>query len=779
MNAAQSFSDGSKAGREDARRHRLLACLWLALLVFVVLILFFQRAAWSARVDTDLIALLPEDERHPALKAALAALSAQGERQLALLVSTKDKASARQAAQTLRAALADSGLVEQAAVAAGDASFPGDFYLPYQQGLMSAADREWLRLADAKEAQARALALAYTPFAAGSVSWLSDPFGFFGNWLQSLGEATPFRPSGGELTLERDGRVYVAIRYTLPDSAFDARMQAMLTARLDAARQTLRQTFPQAQLLRAGVVLHAAAATRQAQEEMRLIGLGSLLATFLLIGLVFQSARALRLIATSLVSGALIALLVVFLLFERVHLITLVFGASLIGVAADYAILVFAQHLGNTEPTWERFRRLLPTLCMALLTPALAYLALALTPFPGLKQMAVFAVCGIFGAWMSVICFYPYLLPPSLPLPRNARWITRLLDHWPRWQGRRGWGIALVFIAFTLGGLTRLQTNDDIRSLFSGDPDLMAEQRQASEIMQLPSPAQLFLLTAESAEKLLQQEERLIERLRPLIAAGQISGFEATSRWLPSEARQKENRALQARLADSRKALARELELTEETWSEAREAPLLTPEIWQESLLGQAAQAFWLGETEPGKYASMVLLKGLRGTQAATALAQLAGEGVSWIDQTRRISDLMRDYRRLLLQTLLLACLLLPVLLYPFFRREVWRLLAPVLLAGLATLALMGYLGIPVQMLSLLALLLTLGMGIDYAIFLAAQQTHAHTLLATTLAASLTLASFGLLSLSATPALHALGLTATMGVTFSWLLTPVFLNTRR
>jgi predicted exporter len=136
----------------------------------------------------------------------------------------------------------------------------------------------------------------------------------------------------------------------------------------------------------------------------------------------------------------------------------------------------------------------------------------------------------------------------------------------------------------------------------------------------------------------------------------------------------------------------------------------------------------------------------------------------------------MARYRGLLTRTLLLACLIVPFLLFPFFKGRVWRILTPVMLAGGLTLALMGYLGIPIQLLSILALLLTLGMGVDYAIFLQARQNHAHTLLATTLAAALTLLSFGLLAASSTPALHALGLTATLGVTLSWLLTPVFLE---
>jgi predicted exporter len=762
--------------------HHLLAWLWLAFLLAAAVFLIAGRETLATRIDTDLLALLPRDERRPALEAALRALSTQGERQLALLVSAQDEATTRQALTLVRETLADLGLTRQGHDAT---AFPADFYTPYRHGLLTAADRDWLASASPEAAEARALNLAYALFTPGNLPWTSDPFGFFGNWLQSLGEATPLRPSGGELMVEHGGRRYAALTYALPKSAFDSDFQQKLIARLDLARERVLAIDPEAQFARAGVVLHAAAAAQQAHDEMNLIGLGSLIGTFFLIGFVFQSARALKLIAISLVSGAVAALFAVFLIFERVHLITLVFGASLIGVAVDYAILVFAQHLGNVEPVWERYRRLLPTLCMVLLTPALAYLALALTPFPGLKQMAIFAVCGIFGAWASVVCFYPWLLPKTLPLPGNANLMTRLLEHWPRWRNNgKTWGLVVCLAALMVGGLVQLRANDDIRSLFNGDATLMAEQRQISEIMQLPSPAQMFLISASSPEALLQAEEALIERLRPMVTAKKIGGYEAVTRWLPSVAKQEAARALQARLQTSRVAVARELELPAEWSAESFPAELLTPEIWRANAVSAPFRALWIGVTQTGagpQYSSMVLLKGLAARETASELAALAERapaiaGVEWVDQTREISSLMARYRGLLLQTLLLACLIVPFMLYPFFKCRVWRIVAPVLIAGCATLSILGYLGIPVQLLGILALLLTLGMGIDYAIFLQARQTHAHTLLATTLAASLTLLSFGLLALSGTPALHILGLTATLGVTLSWLLTPVFLQ---
>jgi predicted exporter len=762
-----------------------VAWLWLAFLLAAACFLIVERQTLAGRVDTDLLALLPHDERRPALEAALKALSAQGEKQLALLVSGKDEAGTRKAAALTRETLSggEIGLMEQGG--GGIAAFPGDFYFPWRYGLLTDEDRGWLVTATDEAAMARALGLAYALMTPGTVSWQSDPYGFFSNWLKSLGEATPLRPSGGELMLEHEGRTEAALIYALPQSAFDSDFQQKLVERLDAVRARLRDVDPEARLLAAGVVLHAAAATRQAGSEMNLIGLGSLLGAFFLIGFVFQSARALKLIAVSLLSGAISALFAAFLIFDRVHLITLVFGASLIGVAVDYAILVFAQHLGNEEPVWERHRRLLPTLCMVLLTPALAYLALALTPFPGLKQMASFAVCGIFGAWASVVCFYPWLLPATLPLPKNAGLLTRLLERWPRWRNTApAWGIALCLSAFTVGGIAQLRVNDDIRGLFSGDAALMDEHRQVAEIMRLPSPAQMFLVSADTPEALLQNEEALIARLRPLVAANKIGGYEAVSRWLPSLKKQKEARALQEGLRSSREQVAAELELPPEWSKPSFPDDFLTPEIWRSNEISAPFRALWLGARPDGggqQYSSMVLLKGLAGTEAAAELAALAARepaipGVEWANQTEEISSLMARYRVLLTKTLLLACFFVSYLLTPFFKGRVWRIVTPVIAAGGISLAVMGYLGIPLQLLSILALLLTLGMGVDYAIFLQARRTHAHTLLATTLAASLTLLSFGLLALSATPALHALGLTVTLGVTLSWLLTPVFLQ---
>jgi predicted exporter len=75
---------------------------------------------------------------------------------------------------------------------------------------------------------------------------------------------------------------------------------------------------------------------------------------------------------------------------------------------------------------------------------------------------------------------------------------------------------------------------------------------------------------------------------------------------------------------------------------------------------------------------------------------------------------------------------------------------------------------------NVLALMLLLGMGIDYGIFLIEHRGDASAWLAVCVGAASTWLSFGLLGLSATPALRAFGLTLLFGIGLVWIISPLF-----
>jgi predicted exporter len=134
----------------------------------------------------------------------------------------------------------------------------------------------------------------------------------------------------------------------------------------------------------AGIPLHAEAAAAQANWEMNVIGWGSLAAVLLLVWLAFRSLRPIVLVGLSLLIGTAAAISATAIVFDRVHLITLVFGASLVGVAEDFGIHYFVTRQAMpraTPPAVMRF--LAPGLALALSTSVVAYLALGIAPFPG------------------------------------------------------------------------------------------------------------------------------------------------------------------------------------------------------------------------------------------------------------------------------------------------------------------------------------------------------------------------------------------------------------
>jgi predicted exporter len=98
-------------------------------------------------------------------------------------------------------------------------------------------------------------------------------------------------------------------------------------------------------------------------------------------------------------------------------------------------------------------------------------------------------------------------------------------------------------------------------------------------------------------------------------------------------------------------------------------------------------------------------------------------------------------------------------------------MVAPPCLGMLAALAGCALAGAPVTLFTVMALILLLGFGVDYTVFLAeGGRTDPSALLGVLLAAGATLISYGLLAFSHTPALGGFGLTLALGVAGTILL---------
>jgi predicted exporter len=766
-------------------RVRFLAWALAMAAIAAVFGLTIQR---DASLETDVLAMLPAADRDPAVEASARRLTGATGRKLLFLVGAADPAQARSAAGLLAERLREAGDVFSGVnlELRFDSAAIDALYAPHRGQLLSGDDRRRLRHGQGDALAQDALQALYTP--AGWVQlrpFADDPLGLYGRFLSA--QAPTFgrlHYEGGVLRATHDGRHYVLVTAETAGSPFAGNVQQPAMERIRAARQSVRERFPDSEILASGVLLHADANSRRAQQEISTFGSLSLIGVLLLLIVTFRSLRPLLLTLLSLGCGVLTALTACLLLFDRVHIVTLVFGSTLIGVAVDYSFHYFSDRFRQTG-AWqpqETLRHVGPAILIGALTTALGYQAFLLPPFPGLRQFAVFSVAGVAAACACVLLAYPLLAGRGPPQhhPAVLRAAIALVRLRASWQPNRfTWLSAAALAALTALGLWQLQFVDDIRALQSPPATLVEQDARVHAILGHAPDTRFFLVRGATAEDVLQSEERLREKLDALVAAQALAGYSAVSRALPSRARQLEDHRL---LAESVYApdgalpkLLTALGYPPQDVARYRAvlppAPeVLQPERWRASPASAALRDLWLDDFGDAP-ATAVTLSGLRDVAAARTAADLL-PGVQFVDRVESISQLMQRYRNIALLCLGGAYLVIALgLTARYGLRAGLRLLAAPVAAALFTLAALGLAQIPASLFNVLALVLVLGFGIDYSVFLHEGRIARHTALAAILLAGMTtLLAFGMLSFSATPFIRSIGLTVVIGVSFTFVL---------
>src|SRR5690606_38534337 len=121
--------------------------------------------------------------------------------------------------------------------------------------------------------------------------------------------------------------------------------------------------------------------------------------------------------------------------------------------------------------------------------------------------------------------------------------------------------------------------------------------------------------------------------------------------------------------------------------------------------------------------------------------------------------------------------LVLGILVWRYGLRIGLGVMLPTALAAALTLAGLALWGEQLNLFHFLALLLVLGVGIDYSLFIMEDaELNASTMLAILLSAIANELSFGLLAVSSTPAVHAFGITTFLGIASAALLAPLVVD---
>jgi predicted exporter len=332
--------------------------------------------------------------------------------------------------------------------------------------------------------------------------------------------------------------------------------------------------------------------------------------------------------------------------------------------------------------------------------------------------------------------------------------------------------------------LPQLRWNDGIAGLNRVDPAIQAEDEAVRARVVRFEQRRLVVATGADDEAALRANEQVQAALAPLVAQGALGGVQSAATLLKSAETQsavdgaiRGDETLWPRL---REALTANGFVPDafEPWRDALAAPAPPPLRYEELAAGPLAQMIApFRFTWSGGVGFVTLLHDLHDEDALRdALAPLAGARL--IDIASELGGAYGAYRERLLQLWLvgLGAVLVLVLLRHRALRPTLIAYTPAVLAAAGTAAALTLLGLELNMLSLVALLMVVSMGVDYGVFLAEHRNDpAHrgaTLLAVAVAGTTTILGFGLLSLSSQPPLLHIGLTSSVGVLLCLLLAP-------
>lgn len=767
---------------EGRGRSRGLALAWLVLLAVMT--------GWSASqlmagrsLDTSILALLPAEHQDPITAMAAQSLSDEVASRALFLIGgpREDRRRLRVQAEQFGQALAASDSFEDIRLGPdpGMLQTLREGYRPYRYQLLSGPDRHRLRAGESEALVRRAGRELVNPATAGrAASLVEDPLNLLGHWLASRAPGTGFSQDSRGFYAELNDRHYRLVLVRFAGSPFDASTQERVLAAVEAAEEGLDQSTS---LHRSGLLFHAAAGAEQARRELSTIGLGSLTAVVLLLLWHFRSVWSLGLPVLSIGAGLVVAATASLLIFGRLHLVTLAFGASLVGVSVDYAMhyLCARQALARVP-----LRQILPGISLGLLSSVLAYGAQLFTPFPGLRQIAVFSAFGLIGAWLTVVFWFPLAGLRGLKESRRAR--KGSLGNGLEWLGNRSrpvvaGGLLLTAIA-AVAGWFQLEFRDSLGDLQSSPQALLQSEQLAQAASGGAGSSRFMLVTGNASQQVLEREESLRPALESLVSKGRLTSFQSVSQWVPSAARQRANydQVRQALLeSDLVHQLASDLGLPSSVPVRSQrllsdhEPEWLVPKASAVGLGGYLSH-LWLEESERhGRdAASVIALGAVSGPAVYQDMATLADEhdGVSFVDRVADISALLARYRQQVGLWLAVAYGLAGLILLARYRSHCWQVLLPPVLATGMTFGLLALAGQSLTLFNQLATLLILGIGLDMGIFVRESHGQTHAWEAVTLSAVTSMLAFGLLALSDTPVLHHFGVTVLPGLVLCWLI---------
>ncbi|MGN6370608.1 MAG: C45 family autoproteolytic acyltransferase/hydrolase [Phycisphaerae bacterium] len=495
-------------------------------------------------------------------------------------------------------------------------------------------------------------------------------------------------------------------------------------------------------------------------------------------------------------------------------LILLGFAGLLCGSTTDYGIQIISElhrlSVGGPKGTWNpatparAARRMLGPISMSVATSVTGFAALGLSDSPGLRALGLFVAAATLCIWLITFLILPAYMGPWLlqrtrsvsagttPAPKTGTSLPRTPSSNNHFFSLLWWGGCLTFLALTLllaRTALHVRFDSDPRSLDGSSATARTEEASFFHVWGNLLDRAVILCRAATPEEALTLSQKATSFCQDLLRDNQIAGFISPTSLLPDNQTAAQRAAARnaywtpARLAELRTTLATAAKATgfkpAALEKFADHLATIAPPSATTRLQNSPAALFpGFLSTSPNQttLASIVQMRTDRPPRLETGWAQelrlrqptvliLSGKMLAFdaVERARAEGERLAPW--------CFFAILFPLWLYFRKLRRAWLALACLLVGFLWVLGSAQLFGHGLNLLSLVPILFTLGVAVDYGIYAAttSAEEQSSRLAATFLCALTTILGSAALLLATHPAMRWLGITLVAGVTGGYL----------
>ena len=746
-------------------KRKFLIALWIFFHLFAVAV-FIIRHDKIAKIDTNFLSITPKFLEDKDFQKPLEDFFLKNSSSVKIFIESENFDAAKDNALKLESYIKD--LNTNVAVNLRSKIYDNilEMMIKYKYQLLSKEIRDYLLNDEADIVAENSLANFYSPFFLPIVDNVEDdPFFVVNSKINEiLVSESSLESRDGIQFINYENKYNVLINIDMPKKIDSEDFFDNLTSYLNDL-----ESNEDINVYISGVPIHTYYSQKSAKSEITIISIVSLIVISIIFIFIFKSIKPYIVSMCTIFLAGGTAFLLSSIFFNSLHIFTFVFGTSLIGISIDHSIH-FITEWYNEKDKKEVLKKIFPSMLLGFLTTIISYLSLSLTSLTLLKQIALFSIFGLVSSFLTVNIMYPIIFKNDKRVIKDSviNLSKNILVRYVKLINTKI--IAVFFIIVILVSILtipRIKVNFSANQLYSTPDFLLESETEVYKRLNTSLAKNIIISRGDTLSKALQAEES--------IGNSFTNNYMAISRVLYSEEMQRDNMKLvEKKLMPLLRTQINSLDLNESSYNKIMtEFSNVKNEILDINAI--------IDEPSFSDLKKIIVTNNNKYFLIATSdyntnnIVKSANKDVKIFNINEEINDALDSTAKTALKMAIIAYILIFIAIMIYFnKKQALAIILVQMMSILINLSLHSIFSININIFSIFALILSIGISIDYAIFFSNSAADKEiTFLAVFLSMMTTVLSFATLAFSGFIPVKSFGLFLFIGVLSSFIISPI------